>query len=426
MRSVQLIIFFALAFILANCAITEEDDDEYSSPSVAYNPAYENALKKITAIDSLNTALEWKEIKPGLWLSKQGDLGIKENKMIYLDSLLFTSYYITRFSNGEYLKNWIDTATFKYLGNQFYADQFHIYNYFPMAYGGLFRPMVEIDVTTFSIAGSCYAIDKHHVYSEKGEILDQIDRESFFTVAEAGCFAKDKDGYYFWGDKIEENEMDDTYFEYIQILEDAANKMDTIYSEKPVYALNPLEGTTKINFGDFKVKIDGGFETRQSDDTAYVSEWVGEYLYGRQLTIQSKNNKDTFHVFIQSIDWITEMMESDSIGYLHSWDNWDPLQIIDTSDRFYWKPTSKKNTYLFPNIGYHKSQFMQTRIKELVFKDTSYWYHGEMSGNYLGDAWIYQGKIVNYWIYTAIITIERHNHGRKSKKWLQVEFSYGC
>lgn len=416
-----------LALILCNCTTSEEkNDNEYTFSSEPYNLDYENALKKIATIDSINVSLGWKEIKPGLWLSNRGDLGIKDSKMIYLDSMLFTTDYITQFSNGEYLKNWIDTATFKYLGNQFYADQFHIYNYFPMAYGGQLRPMVEIDVATFNVVGSCYAVDKLHIYSEKGEILKQIDRESFFTVPEAGCFAKDKNGYYFWGDKIEANEMDSTDLEYIQILEDASNRMDTIYSEKPVYTLNQLEGTTKINFGNFKIKIDGGFENRQSDDTAYVSEWVGEYLYGRQLIIQSKNNEDTFHVYIQSIDWITEMMESDAVGYLHTWDNWDPLQIIDTSERFYWKPTPKRNTYIFPNIGYYKSQLMQTRVKELGFKDTTYWYHGEMSGNYLGDAWIYQGAIVNYWIYTAIITIERHNHGLKDKKYLQVEFSYGC
>lgn len=415
-------IWMLIIAVLLGC--TEESQTE-SINDPKTDPQYDKAIATIAKIDSINAALNWQEIKPGIWISNTGQFGIKESKMIYLDSMLFVTDYITKIDSIP-IKNIINVPTFNYLGNQFYKDAFHVYNYYPMAYGGLLRILDTADTETFHVVGDCYARAKNFVYTEKGEIIESIDYSSFFTTHGAGCFAKDKNSYYFRGDRIEKSEMDSITLSYINFLDVAANRMDTVYSEKSSFYLNELSGKTKINHGNFRYEIDALFETKTSKDTTYLYEWVGEYVYGRHLIIKSKNETDTFHLYVQTIDWLNELKASDSLGYLGSLDEWDPFNLTDTSDKFYWKPTADRNKYIFPNIGHPNDIIMQKRVQEFELRDTSYWYHGEMSGDYLGSAWLYKNNIVDYYVYTAIITIERHNNGLKESKVLKVEFSYGC
>lgn len=389
------------------------------------NPQYNQALAKTAKIDSLNASLEWEEIVPGIWQSNQGDYGFQESRMIYLDSMLFVTDYITKIDSTP-INQIINRPTFEHLGNSYYKDAYHIYYYYPMAYGGSFNILDTADRESFQVVGDCYAQDIHFVYSEKGEILEEIDHNTFFTTLGAGCFAKDKNGYYLQGELIEHFEMDSVYMSYIHLLDEATNRIDTLYSDKPEWELNPDLGPMTIHFSTFDLQLNSTFEINKIDkDTIVIYEDVGEYLSGRALTIHPKNESDTFHLYIQSVDHIYEMMDSDSLGVLGDWFAWDPLEITDTSQFFYWKP-KKENTYIFPNIGYEKAHLMQERAKDFGFSDTTYWYHGEMSGTYYGHAWLYKGHIVSYWIYTAFVKIERHNNGLKETKWLRLEFSYGC
>ncbi|MCB9187761.1 MAG: DKNYY domain-containing protein [Flavobacteriales bacterium] len=413
----------ALMLVMMSCS--EESTSDISNEQKS-DPQYEKAIAKIAKIDSLNATLEWQEVKPGIWLSNAGYYGIQESRMVYLDSMLFVTDYITKIDSTP-IGNIINLPTFDYLGNQFYKDAFHVYNYYPMAYGGIFRILDTADAGSFHIVGDCYAQDKNFVYTEKGEIVEEVDYNSFFTTIGAGCFAKDQYGYFFWDERIEEGDLKDSLtIEYMHLLDEAANRMDTVYSEKSSFYMNDLTGKTKINYGNFKLEIDAQFETKSTKDTTYLYEWVGEYVYGRNLTIKPKNEADTFHIYIQTIDWLSELKESDSLGYLGTWDDWDPFTLRDTSNKFYWKSTSNKNKYIFPNIGNPNDIIMQKRIQQFELRDTSYWYHGEMSGDFLGEAWLCESKIVDYYVFTAIITIERHNNGLLETKWLQVEFSYGC
>ena len=158
------------------------------------------------------------------------------------------------------------------------------------------------------------------------------------------------------------------------------------------------------------------------ESVSIIYEDVGEYLVGRDFIINPKNDLDTFHIYVQSINDIYEMIETDSTGIIGDWDTWDQFSMTLPSSFFYWKPTAKKNHYIVPgleNIG-------QETIEKLNFKDTTYWYHGEMSGTYFGNAWLYEGHIVDYMVYTSFIRIERHNHGLQGIEWLRFEYSYGC
>ena len=73
--------------------------------------------------------------------------------------------------------------------------------------GGFFCKIPEADVSTFEIIGD-YAKDKNYIFGANG-IMDAVDYETFKTCDDCGCFAKDKNGYYFWGDKFDLNDITD-------------------------------------------------------------------------------------------------------------------------------------------------------------------------------------------------------------------------
>ncbi|CAG5083204.1 hypothetical protein [Parvicella tangerina] len=214
-------------------------------------------------------------------------------------------------------------------------------------------------------------------------------------------------------------------FHHLTDLE-SSSTIDTVYSVKKIWSDDSKLNSTHIYFKNFDVVINSFFISEKlTADTIIVMEDVGEYLNGRRLKIIPKNVQDTFHLSIRVIDEIHEMMDSDSLSFIGDWDTWQPLMITDTSDYFYWKPF-QKNKYYFPSIVDYNGTIMQRRIKELNFRDTMYWYHGEMSGTYYGPAWLYNGHIVEHYVFTAFVMIERHNNGLQERKWLKLEFSYGC
>ncbi len=197
---------------------------------------------------------------------------------------------------------------------------------------------------------------------------------------------------------------------------------DTLYSVESDWQYNLQTEPTLIQFENFDIQIGHYFSTEElSSDTIMVSEDVGEYLDGQEFKIKPKNIQDTFHLYVRTVNNIFEMMDSDSLGLLEDWETWDQFEYIDTSERYYWKPLSQ-NDYIFPSMSYIFSQ----KTEELKFSDTTYWYHGEMSGTYFGSAFLFDGHIVDYYIYSAFVIIERHNNGLQESKVLRVDFSYGC
>jgi hypothetical protein len=163
-------------------------------------------------IDSFNRALNWKQLKCGLWLNKNGDIGYKTQRVVCSDGLMSVEDYITRFgfNEGPSLKEIIDTTTFIELGNTYYKDKNHIYHHYAMSGGGSFYIFEDADYQTFQILGDCYAKDKNHIFESRAGILTHVDYASFKTKAGiSGCVAKDKNGYIIWGDRVQLEEIDD-------------------------------------------------------------------------------------------------------------------------------------------------------------------------------------------------------------------------
>jgi hypothetical protein len=163
-------------------------------------------------IDSTNQALNWKQLKCGLWLNRNGDIGYKTQRVVCSDGLMSVEDYITRFGFDENppLKDIIDTTSFVDLGNTFYKDKNHIYQHYAMSGGGSFYIFEDADYQTFAILGDCYAKDKKHIFESRAGILTNVDYASFKTKAgNAGCVAKDKNGYIIWGDRVKLEEIQD-------------------------------------------------------------------------------------------------------------------------------------------------------------------------------------------------------------------------
>lgn len=177
----------------------KEKEDEYYARIKEYN-------------DSINKSLNWKKLRCGLFINKNGELGFEDKRALNEGKILET-YYLTKFgfNEGPTLASVIDTTTFKELGNTYYKDKNHIYHYYGMAHGGQFYIFEEVDYPTFEILGDCYAKDKNNIYEMRAGKLDSIDYKTFRTVKNCGCFAKDKSGYYKWDSKIDKENYNDEY-----------------------------------------------------------------------------------------------------------------------------------------------------------------------------------------------------------------------
>ncbi len=180
-----------------------------TSENVVKNERIERIKKIKENADKLNKEQEWKEIKDNLYISKNGDLGFKTiegtEEGIFIDRYL-THVFVDDFT---LMKSVIDSSTFEFLGSSFYKDKNHIYNHYTMADGGTLSIVKDADVKTFEVIGDCYAKDKNYIFAERTLIMDFIDYKTFKTKKGIGCYSSDKNGYYFWDEKINITETDE-------------------------------------------------------------------------------------------------------------------------------------------------------------------------------------------------------------------------
>lgn len=203
------IFYFIFSFtLLISCNSKNVKDKETEEKEAVWNSRVENIKAKKEASDSINKLLNWKKNKFDLWKSKDGDLAIKTHEA-YEEGIHIDKYISELCCDNEKIMNVIDTLTFKSLGGFLYKDKNNVYSHNSMSDGGNFWIVENADVKTFKVIGNtCYAKDKNHIYSEKGIKMDNIDYKTFKTCNDCGCYAKDKNGYYFWADKIDLNEID--------------------------------------------------------------------------------------------------------------------------------------------------------------------------------------------------------------------------
>jgi len=205
-NQIFLILFFS--FSLSNCKNPNGEKVENKKDSI-WNARVDRISYYKSKIDSINLELNWKKTNYGLWISKNGDLGLKTQEGTE-QGITIDKYITILCCEGRKLNSVIDTLTFEFLGSSFYKDKQHVYRHFSMADGGNFTLVENADVGTFKVIGDCYAKDKNNIYGERAMKIDSVDYETFKTEKGCGCYAKDKNGFYFWDSKINLKDIEGT------------------------------------------------------------------------------------------------------------------------------------------------------------------------------------------------------------------------
>jgi len=167
-----------------------------------------------------NQPVMWKQLKHGLWKDNLGNIGIKTSRAVS-DSLMEDRYIITMGEENKKLKDILDIKTFESVNNSsYYKDKNHVYMHYIMSDGGWFNILEGADSLTFKSIGAIYFKDKKHIYVERnGKIdVDYETFEAFETVGDVCCYAKDKDAYYMWGEKVTDTKSDE-FLEIKKILD---------------------------------------------------------------------------------------------------------------------------------------------------------------------------------------------------------------
>lgn len=209
-RATHKYILILLIFSLLSCGKTQKKkrDDVIDKDSISKQRIERISYGK-NKIDSLNKRLNWKKLKSDLWINTNGKLGIKTVE-VNQEGIDIDRYITELCCEEKSLNSVIDTTSFEFIGSSFYKDKNHIYTHYIMSDGGIFWILKEADVSTFEVIGDCYAKDKNHVFGERAMLMDSVDYKTFKTKKGIGCFAKDKNGFYFWDDKIDIDGLNDS------------------------------------------------------------------------------------------------------------------------------------------------------------------------------------------------------------------------
>lgn len=208
--------FYFLVFITAfGCNSTERHKESQVVNDTMPNISPELVERKMRA-DSINKALKWKEIEDGLYVNKNGEIGIWSFKLLDPPDYGYV-YYQTCFNdeNQTSLNAVIDLKTFRLVAGDgfgaYYKDKGHIYHSFGTSGGSNFSIQAEADLSTFQIINDCYAKDKNHVYEMRFGLIEEADSKTFKVLkgdVEGGyCYAKDKNNYYRGRDVLKENDL---------------------------------------------------------------------------------------------------------------------------------------------------------------------------------------------------------------------------
>jgi hypothetical protein len=192
---------FICLFLLAFLACDNEEDK------------IQNDLVKSSSKGSIENG--WTALKCGLFINSKGDIGFPtEADLIFIpvseikgERSMCPNNFLTKlgYEDSLKLKTIIDTATFEFIGANYYLDANNVYLHYPVCdVGALIR--FANDTATFKVVGS-YAIYQDRVYHQsKGEIkADAVT----FEVIEGGYehIGRDKDGFFSFGERISKENL---------------------------------------------------------------------------------------------------------------------------------------------------------------------------------------------------------------------------
>jgi hypothetical protein len=138
------------------------------------------------------------------------DPGIRQD--VYIGSVWSDSFApdVTR-----YLRDVVDTSTFRELGHGYYTDTNHIYFHFARSDGGSLFIVDGAHKPTFRVLSYYYTVDSFHVYS-RGGLLSEADARTFVaplavridtTIETVPWLGRDRYHYFDGEDSLSEDEV---------------------------------------------------------------------------------------------------------------------------------------------------------------------------------------------------------------------------
>ncbi|WP_417366981.1 DKNYY domain-containing protein [Flavobacterium beibuense] len=214
MRKIFFLLVFITAFGCNSTGVCKEEEQLVDNDTV--NKISPELVERKMQADSINQVLKWKEIAVGLYVNKDGEIGIWSFRLLDPPDYGYV-YYQTCFSdeNQTPLNSVIDLKTFRLLAGggfgAYYQDKGHVYHSFGTTGGSNFSVQDEADVNTFEILNDCYAKDKNHVYEMRFGLIKDADAKTFKVLDNdtegEGCYAKDKNNYYRGSYVLQQNDL---------------------------------------------------------------------------------------------------------------------------------------------------------------------------------------------------------------------------
>jgi|GEM_PF-2873928 len=183
-------------------------------------------MKKITPIFFLFTCIimsscnpkkenqtAWRKLQCGLYINSEGKIAFPSDAELAESPSLTTgterckNVFITHVGTDQKqsINSVVDTNSFASLGANYYQDRSNIYSYHPMCDGG-YLYIFSNDTATFRVLGDCYASHKLQIFHFQKGLVD-ADFATFETSKNLGQLAKDKNGFFSFGDRIAEEKL---------------------------------------------------------------------------------------------------------------------------------------------------------------------------------------------------------------------------
>jgi hypothetical protein len=149
----------------------------------------------------------YKLLSCGLYHGSNGDIAFKTSILVDENGIWEETYNNRTCGGFDELKNVVDTSSFKFLNTFYWKDTRHVYYIFYTSDGAMVCVAENIDNKTFAPFGeSCYGADKKHIYF-RSTILKDADRNTFKASPDSECMASDKNGWYFYENKLTDEEI---------------------------------------------------------------------------------------------------------------------------------------------------------------------------------------------------------------------------
>ena len=114
--------------------------------------------------------------------------------------------FLVKLNDSTPLNEVIDTNSFIALGACFYKDKSAIYFYYAMCDGGYFHHFSN-DPSNFKVLNSCYVSHNDSIYASKGGQVLDVDINSFKYSTNFHSIARDKNGYFEFGERKTKSEI---------------------------------------------------------------------------------------------------------------------------------------------------------------------------------------------------------------------------